>query len=141
MVSPSGAGDFKETKMKGQLPDLQAVLAAKQSLVPATRTASGNGTGVDCKDYDGQVFAVCSTGAVSGTTPTLNWTLEESTDDSTYTALALVGTAAAQVTASNNIQVLQATRTKRYVRAVATIGGTTPSFASEAFLLLQKKFG
>ena len=47
------------------------------SLPPAVRTASAQGTGVDLVDADGSCFAVLHVGAVSGTTPTLDVAMEK----------------------------------------------------------------
>jgi hypothetical protein len=63
--------------------------------------------------------------AASGTSPTLNASLEESDDASTWTAV--TGSAVAQLTAAGNA-VAFAVPAKRYVRVTSTIAGTTPSF-------------
>lgn len=110
-----------------------------QSLVSATRTSSGNGSAVDMQDCGPEVVAVLDVGAVSGTSPTLDVKLQESdTSGGTYSDIS--GATFTQVTASNAQQTIQvANRTKRYVRAVATIAGTSPSFASCVLIAANKQ--
>lgn len=107
------------------------------SLRPAALTATTNGTSVDTRGY-GDAMAVLEVGAVSGTSPTLDVKIQESDDNSAFTDVA--GAAFTQVTAANSSQVLRLGQLnlvrKRYVRAVATIGGTSPSFALGCQILL-----
>lgn len=110
-----------------------------QSLVPAVRTATANGSSLDLQEGEGFVLAVCDTGTVSGTAPTLDVTLEESVDDSAFTALTLL-VAHVQVTATDDLQIIvSSSRAARHVRAVATIGGTNPSFACMVSLMSRSK--
>lgn len=77
-------------------------------------------------------------GTVSGTTPTLNTVIEHSDDGSTGWATVSYGTGGAgtanaaftQTTASGlkELRVPEHANVKRFIRAVNTIGGTTPSF-------------
>lgn len=96
---------------------------------PVARTATANLTGVDFVN-SGEVAmkAILNVGTTSGTTPTLDVKIQESADNSTYTDV--VGGAFTQVTAAAAPQLLSFTRTKRYLRAVYTIAGTTPSFVA-----------
>lgn len=119
-------------------PDLQQTIENKQSLVAATRTATANGTGVDALDHEQELFAVLDVGTVSGTSPTLDVSIEESDDNTSFAALAVVNNFA-QVTAGNNAQTRRVQRAKRYVRAVATIAGSSPSFACAVQFLCPKK--
>lgn len=64
--------------------------------------------------------------AVTGTTPTLAVAIEQSDDNSSYTAVT-GGATAANVTAAGNVSI-NARVTKAYVRVTTTIGGTTPAF-------------
>lgn|SRR3990167_1624923 len=110
--------------------DAKANTTPVQLLVPATRTSTANGTGVDIRDYTGRIEVTLDVGAVSGTTPTLDIKIQESdTSGGTYTDIA--GAAFTQVTASNVIASIgvDIDAVKRYIRAVATIAGTSPSFA------------
>lgn len=70
--------------------------------------------------------------AVSGT-PTLNCSLEESADGSSWSAV--TGSSTAQLTAAGNV-IAAAAITKNYVRVTATVAGTTPSVTFRAALLI-----
>lgn len=108
---------------------------------PNRVTATTNGTGVDTLGYrDGMV--VLEVGTVSGTTPTLDVKLQESDDNSSWADI--TGATFTQVTASNSSQVkrlkeLNVAR-KRYIRAVATIAGTSPSFDFACEVLLGESY-
>lgn len=71
--------------------------------------------------------------AATGTSPTLNVSLEESNDGATWTAVA--ASAAAQLTAAGN-SVSNARPTKGLVRVTATVGGTTPAVTFRATVLV-----
>lgn len=71
--------------------------------------------------------------AASGTGPTLNCSLEESADGSTWTAV--TGSGTAQLAATGNALATAAV-TKNFVRVTATVGGTTPSFTFSATVLV-----
>lgn len=107
------------------------------SFRPNAVTATANGTGVDTQGYaDGMV--ILEVGTVSGTTPSMTVKIQESDDNSTFADI--TGATFTAVTASNSSQVLRLSELnvtrKRYVRAVATISGTTPSFAFSTIVLL-----
>lgn len=109
---------------------------------PQVATASVNGAGVDTLGYNSAAVTL-EVGAVSGTTPTLDVKIQDSTDNATFADVS--GLTFIQVTTANNSQVLRieglgtSTR-KRYLRAVATIGGTSPSFAFATNILLGRAF-
>lgn len=107
---------------------------------PAARTANANGTGVDLQGYTQpggrQLKAILTNGTTSGTTPTLDVKLQDSDDNTTFTDI--TGATFAQKTAAGNEEIHFRTN-KRYVRAVATIGGTSPSFTFAVLLLAQKR--
>lgn len=109
-------------------------------LPPAARTATANGTSVDLKDYIGRAKVILHSALGTGTTPTLDVKLQESDDNSTFTDIS--GAAFTQVTdAAASLQALSLDldKTKRYVRAVSTIGGTTPSFTGNCVLVGRKQ--
>lgn len=106
----------------------------------AAKTASFASTGVDLGPANGgyeDSQVLVTTGVVSGTTPTLDYTVQESDDNSTWSDVTLKSDsdAYAQVTATTNTQRVKFKRTKRYLRINATIAGTTPSFTMGAVLL------
>lgn len=112
------------------------------SLRPQVATTSVNGSAVDTKGYN-SAAVLLEVGAVSGTSPTLNVKIQESTDGSTgWTDIP--GAAFTQVTAADNSQILRVegigTSRKRYLRAVATIAGTSPSFTLAAVVLLGRAY-
>lgn len=118
----------------------QSNFAVLELFSAAARTASANGTGVDLQGYVNpggrQMKAYLNVGAASGTTPTLDVKIQESDDDSTYTDIS--GATFTQATAAITEEIHFRT-SKRYVRAVATIGGTTPSFTFCVVLLAEKR--
>lgn len=102
--------------------DLVSLIAVGASLAAAARTASANGTGVDLAGY-GSAAVVFASGTITDGTHTPS--LEESNDNSTFTAVAaadMTGTLAAL--ASNTIQEVGYIGTKRYIRAVVTVSGS-----------------
>ena len=108
---------------------------------PADRSATANGSAVDILNYEGQAAAILQSAAGTGTTPTLDVKLQDSADGSTGWA-DVTNVAFAQVTnAAASAQVLKfnASAVKRYIRAVATVGGTTPSFACAVSFIGKKQ--
>ena len=106
-----------------------SLLSAK----PQVATATFNGDGVDMTNAEIGLFALLQVGAVSGTNPTLDVTIEESDDNSTFTAVndfrTGVAAAFAQITTADQIVALTFKRSKKFIRLVPTIGGSSPSFA------------
>lgn len=96
----------------------------------AAITSSGNGTGKKIGPT-GVVKVVVNVTAVSGTSPTLDLHFEESDDDSTYTDIA--GGVMNQITAVG-IYVIYLKTEKLYLRHVATVGGTSPSFTTHIYV-------
>ena len=100
---------------------------AQLSLAPAARTATANGSGVDLQNF-GAAVAVITFGAYTDGTHAIK--LQESDDNSAFTDVA-----AAQVDGSNpsvsgaggasQTYRLGYLGTKRYLRVVATVSGTT----------------
>lgn len=107
----------------------------------AARTTTGQGSAVDLREYAGDVAMILDSAAGSGTTPTLDVTLEDSADGSTGWG-AVSGFAFTQVVgvASQQKAVLNKDAVKRYIRAVYTIGGGTPSFTFSVNGVGMKKY-
>jgi len=118
--------------MTGSKPNILNHVGAGRYLVPvAARTATFNGTGFDTRDFIGRALVIQHMGAVSGTTPTLDGKIQESSDNGVADAFADVsGATFTQVTATdqNRELSLDLDGRERYIRHVATIAGTTPSF-------------
>jgi len=99
-------------------------------LAPARKTTTETGSAIDLKDYVGDVKFILSTSAGGGTTPTLDVKLTEcATSGGTYADIS--GAAWTQVTdaadATESV-VISADEQMRYIKAVATIAGTNPTF-------------
>lgn len=116
--------------------DLNSNVLALPTLLPAAQIdATATGTGVDLRGFDSAavLFVV---GTVTGT-----WTpsLEESDDDSTYTAVAaddLIGSLAAITTANDNaVQQVGYRGNARYIRALFTETATGTAFVAATVVL------
>ena len=108
----------------------------------AARTATGQTTGIDVKDYDGDLIFILDSAAGGGSSPTLDVTIEDSADNSSFSALS--GAAFTQVTGTASAQKLSIDKdnAKRYVRIKYTIGGSSGqsfTFSVNGFGL--KKYG
>lgn len=124
--------------MSTKLHDLASQAELRGGAGPQTFTSTVTGSGVDMIHADGRCFAVQHVGTVSGTSPILDGKIQESdAPGSGYTDIA--GAAFTSVTASNNLQIISFTRSKRYLRYVGTIAGTSPSFTLAVLLGGQKK--
>jgi hypothetical protein len=106
---------------------------------PVRATSTVTGTGIDTMGYNDAMITL-EVGTVSGTSPTLDGKIQESDAlGSGYVDLA--GATFTQVTASNNTQKIRLNgKTKRYIRFVGTIAGTSPSFDLAANALLGNAF-
>ena len=106
--------------------DLYSNIDIAQSLSPAARTTSVNGTGIDLQGYQAAVFEL-STGVITDGTHTLD--LQESDDNSAFTSIAasdLLGTESTiALTDDNVIKRCGYIGTKRYIRVAMTLSGTT----------------
>src|SRR5947209_8640520 len=112
-------------------------LLGKPSLAPAARTAAANGGGVDCRGFE-DALVVLHVGAHDHTTgdETLDVKMQESSDNGSSDAFAdVAGAAFAQIAGQaidatkGNTYLLNVklSKRKRYLRAVGTAAGTTPS--------------
>lgn len=94
----------------------------------AALTATGNSSGLQIeKTSEGGVWVEIAVTAVSGTSPTADFKVQESDNDSTYTDVVTFP----QITAAGRYFRLVQTD-KKYVRLNRTIGGTSPSFTVTA---------
>jgi hypothetical protein len=101
-------------------------------------TTDGAGSSVDLiDDVANIVTAVLVVGTRTGTNPTVNFKMQESTDGTTWTDVS--GGAFTQVTTSDQVQALAFKPTKRYVRETATVGGTNPVFPSTVTVLAPRR--
>lgn len=107
--------------------DIKSDLGFVQSLAPAARTASANGTGVDLQGYNA-ALVVIDLGAWTDGSHTFE--VQESDDNSTFSAVAdadLLGTEPVMDAADedNTIHKIGYVGTKRYIRVATTVSGTT----------------
>jgi hypothetical protein len=116
--------------MSGLFEDFQNNLLfadGANTLPPASRSTTASGTGVDMLETNA-CGAILHVGGVSGgtTAPTLDVAIEESTaSGGTYTAIP--GATFPQITTASHLRCINFKRTKRYVRATGTLGGTSPT--------------
>jgi len=110
-----------------------------------SRSASANGSSFDLQgsnDAEGEAIVILDSEAGSGTSPTLDVKLQESSDDSTWSDIS--GATFTQVTdggAGFEKISINTNDTERYLRAVATLGGTSPVFVFGVSLVYSKKYG
>lgn len=112
----------------------------KTLLAPLARTTTANGTGLDITGYVDDIEVVLLNNTTSGTTPTLDVKIQDSADNSSFADV--TGLTFSQVTAAlTNPSSLKipANTCRQYIRAVATIGGTTPSFLCGVVAQLKLK--
>lgn len=110
--------------------DLRSNIDIAHSLAPAARTASANGAGVDLQGYESAVVVFYAGVVTDGThTPSI----EESDDNSTYTAVSAAQTQGTlAVLAANVPQRVGYVGHKRYIRPVITAAGTTTGAVTSA---------
>lgn len=87
-----------------------------------TSTQTGTGLLIEGTAFRGNSLRIYVPQA-TGTTPTLDATVQESNDNSAWNLLVTFP----QITAAGTYRRYISTR-KRYVRVVLTVGGTTPNF-------------
>ncbi len=117
--------------------DIKNNLDGANSIVPNSYTSSTNGSGVDLRGYDGAMVMFQAGAADTGSgNETYTPSVEESDDNSSFSAVAAsdMEGALADMTA-NSIQRAGYKGAKRYVRAVLTLGGTTPSIDASALVV------
>jgi hypothetical protein len=93
-----------------------------------------NSGAISAPQEGGPVMVAAHITAATGTTPTLDITLEQSANGTSGWAT-VTGSALTQVTAAGN-RVGFAIPTQPYVRVAATIGGTTPAFTGRVAVMV-----
>lgn len=109
-------------------------------LATTTITATGDQTGVDLKDYEGEVCIVLM-GTAAGADADLTFRIEESADNSTYTAATGGSFTAIGNAAYKEAIYLNTNDLKRYVRLSCTAETGTASSAVTCIGFGQKKYG
>lgn len=120
--------------------DLANHINPTYSLLPASRNATVNGTGVDLAGFDAAAIVI-EAGAAGGTTPSFTFEVQDSDDNSTFAAVSsdfLEGTEPV-ITASNSVTKLGYHGIKRYLRvAITAASGTTPTLLCSALVIRGK---
>jgi len=101
-------------------------------LATTTITATGNQTGVDIGDYDGEMQIILS-GTAAGAGADLLFRIEESADDSAYTAVTGGTFTAIANAAFKQVLTLNASELKKYIRLSCTAETGTASSAVTCF--------
>ena len=109
-------------------------------LVTTTITGTGDQTGVDLAGYEGDVQIIL-TGTAAGADADLTFRIEESADDSTYTAVTGGGFTAIGNAASKEVITLNSNDLKRYIRLSCTAETGTASSAVTCLGYGLKKYG
>ena len=120
------------------LEKLTVVAGVATAAVTSTATSSS----IDLLEYDGDVMLILDSAAGGGSSPTLDIKLTESDATSgTYTDLS--GATFTQVVDAASMQTLAINKdsSKRFVRIVQTIGGSSPTFTFSINLIGLKKYG
>ena len=106
------------------------------NLIAGTYTADASGAGADLQGYQGVLKIILDSGAGVGT---LDVKIQDSADNSSFTDV--VGKTFAQVTTIASLQSLgiDTRAVRRYIRAVLTIGGSTPTFGLAVVAVGQKQ--
>jgi hypothetical protein len=96
-----------------------------------TQTASANSTGINIKGGTPKRGLVANfrVTSISGTSPTAQFQIEHSDDNTTYTDVAISETLTAAGQTSVTFE-----SPKAYVRAVSVIGGTAPSVVWDCYI-------
>jgi hypothetical protein len=119
--------------------DLKSNIKRVSSLAPQSVTAAVNGAGVDLTGFHSAVVSF-NCGAIGGTTPSYTFEVQESDDNTTFTAAADADLRGVEpVVTANNAGIFSVgyIGRKRYVRAVAkTVAGTSPTLLCEASITL-----
>ena len=95
-------------------------------LATTTITGTGNQTGVDLQGFEGDVQIILA-GTAAGSGHDLTFRIEESSDNSTYTAATGGGFTAIANAASKQVMTLNSNDLKRYIRLSCTAETGTAS--------------
>jgi hypothetical protein len=109
-------------------------------LATTTITATGDQTGVDLAGYEGDVQIILS-GTAAGADADLTFRIEESADNSTFTAVTGGTFTAIGNAAYKEVITLNSNDLKRYIRLSCTAETGTASSAVTCFGFGLKKYG
>ncbi len=103
---------------------------------PRSATSTVTGSAIDFITGDGRCCAIQLVGTIGGTSPVLAGKIQESADGSTSWSDI---TSFTTVNAADNSQAISFDRTKRYLRYLGTITGTSPTIPLSVTIVEQKK--
>ena len=109
-------------------------------LATTTITGTGNQTGVDLAGYEGDVQIILS-GTAAGSGADLTFRIEESDDNTTFTAATGGGFTAIGNAAAKQVITLNSNDLKRYIRLSCTAETGTASSSVTCFGYGLKKYG
>jgi hypothetical protein len=109
-------------------------------LATTTITGTGDQTGVDLAGYEGDVQIILS-GTAAGAGADLTFRIEESADNSTFTAATGGGFTAIGNAAAKQVITLNSNDLKRYIRLSCTAETGTASSSVTCFGYGLKKYG
>jgi hypothetical protein len=109
-------------------------------LATTTITGTGNQTGVDLLEYDGDVQIILA-GTAAGASADLTFRIEESSDNSTFTAVTGGTFTAIGNAAYKEVKTFDRDNLKRYIRLSCTAETGTASSAVTCFGFGLKKYG
>jgi hypothetical protein len=122
--------------MSGAYLDLKNRLALGASIPPQVGTGTLTGSAFDAKDT-GPCYCHLEVGTVAGTSPTVNVKITEC-DTSGGTYADITGATFPQITSSNFSGLINFKRSKRFLKAVATMTGSSLSIALSATIFGEK---
>lgn len=93
----------------------------------AAITATATGTAVDLSQFTGNGYAVLNSSATGGAGMTSNVKLQDSDDNVTFADTAFAFDQVANAAASFQAKFIAFDQFRKYVRAVNTLGGTSPT--------------
>ncbi len=115
------------TTFIGDLKNALLPSSGAQTLGPITASGTLTGTAVDMVDADGPCFGYVQAGAISGGTTAATFAVKYTEcDTATGTYADIAGATHPTISAANQSSYM---RSKRFVKAVATATGTSPTLA------------
>lgn len=119
--------------------DLKSNIKRVPTLAPQSAGAAVNGVGVDRAGFESAVVSF-HCGAIGGTSPSFTLEVQESDDNTTFTAVADKDLQGAEpIVTATNVGALNVGYAgyKRYVRGIVkTVAGTSPTLLIEASVIL-----
>jgi hypothetical protein len=118
-------------------PDFINALTTAQGLASAARTTTATGTGVNFVSHEPGVWVDIDLGAITGTTPTCVVKVQQSSNNNVadasggadaYSDITGATLSLTDADASSRTGFMVYNHNEKYLRVVATIGGTNPTF-------------